>query len=492
MGRDILEQDFSADDYESFNHRIHDQLDELHHVISKPDFGTGELYIGAELEIYLINANQQVSPVNLELLTLLKDNQFQAELNKYNIELNLQAVKAKGKPFSKLTQEIITKFVHLNDQAAKLDSRPIAIGILPTLKEQHLSNDYMTSLGRYKVLARELSKLRGQPFHIKIDGDEPIDFKTSELCAEGANTSFQVHLMTKKDKFADIFNAAQLTLPMSLSIAANSGIFLGNCAWDETRVALFKQSTDNRIPDCNNWREPARVTFGHGWVRKGAWELFSETVNLYQPIMPELFTAKKLKVGENPELSELDFHMGTTWPWNRPIYSPSGKGHVRIEFRALPAGPTALDMTANAAFTIGMAVGLSSKIEQYLSRIPFQFAQYNFYRAAKNGLDATILWPQNYQNKPVEMPIRNVIDEMLLVANDGLNDLGVDREERDKYLQIIQQRLSANVTGGSWAKKTLMHLRKSYSNELACQKLLEIYYQHQLSGQPISKWERRW
>ena len=492
MGRDISEQDFSADDYEKFNHRIHDQLDELNQVMSKPEFGTGELYIGAELEIYLINSQQQVSPVNLELLDLLDDQQFQAELNKYNIELNLQAVKAKGRPFSKLTQEIITKFVHLNTQAKKLATRPIAIGILPTLQEQHLSNEYMTGLGRYKILARELSKLRGQPFHIKIDGEEPIDFHTSELCAEGANTSFQVHLMTQKDRFADTFNAAQLTLPMSLAIAANSGVFLGNCAWDETRVALFKQSTDNRTPDCNNWREPARATFGHGWVRKGAWELFSETVNLYQPIMPELFTSTKHDQHENPELAELDFHMGTTWPWNRPIYSPAGKGHVRIEFRALPAGPSALDMAANAAFTIGMAVGLSSKIEQYLSRIPFQFAQYNFYRAAKNGLDATILWPQNYQNKPVEMPIRNVIDEMLLVANDGLTELGVDREERDKYLQIIQKRLSAGVTGGSWAKQTLKHLRKSHPNDKACEKMLEIYYQHQLSGQPISEWEQCW
>ncbi|GAA6170576.1 hypothetical protein NBRC116592_02460 [Colwellia sp. KU-HH00111] len=492
MGREITEQDFTADAYDEFNHRIHDQLDQLNKVMTQPDFDTGELYIGAELEIYLMDAQQQVSPVNLELLSLLDDNQFQAELNKYNIELNLQAVKAKGKPFSKLTQEIITKFVHLNTEAAKLGARPVAIGILPTLQEQHLSNDYMTNLGRYKLLARELSKLRGAPFHIKIDGDEPINFHTSQVCAEGANTSFQVHLMTAKDKFADIFNAAQLTLPMSLAIAANSGVFLGNCAWDETRIALFKQSTDNRIPDNNNWREPARVTFGHGWVRKGAWELFSETVNLYQPIMPELFEAKTLKPGENPELAELDFHMGTTWPWNRPIYSPAGKGHIRIEFRALPAGPSALDMAANAAFTIGMAVGLAPRIEQYLSRIPFQFAHYNFYRAAKNGLDATILWPQNYQNKPVEVPIRSIIEDMLLVANDGLTSLGVDREERDKYLTIIKQRLAANITGGSWAKQTLKHLRNTLSNDKACEKMLAMYYQNQLSGLPLSEWEQCW
>ncbi len=509
MGRDIVEKNYSVDDYANFNHKIHDQLDTLKQVIAQPNFGRGETLIGAELEIYLIDNQHQVSPINLEVLSKLNDQQFQSELNKYNIELNLLPVKAAGKPFSQLTQEILTKFVHLNNITQKFNSRPVAIGILPTLKEQHLSKQYMTELGRYKLLARELSKLRAEPFHIKIDGDEPIDFHTSEVCAEGANTSFQVHLMTNKDNFANTFNAAQLSLPMSLAISANSGVFLGKCAWDETRVALFKQSTDNRIPDHNNWREPARVTFGHGWVRKGAWELFSETVNLYQPIMPEFFDqklfdqklfAKKSVDGNkndktdlnNPELAELNFHMGTTWPWNRPIYSPNGNGHVRIEFRALPAGPTALDMTANAAFTIGMAAGLAPKVEQYLSRLPFQYAEYNFYRAAKNGLDATILWPQNYQNKPVEVPIKNVIDDMLLVANDGLSSLGVELEERDKYLQIIQNRLSTGITGGSWAKQTLRYLRQSLTNDQACAKLLEIYYQNQLAGHPISEWERCW
>lgn len=490
MGRNVVKHYYTADDYLNFNRKIHDQLDTLKQVIAKPNFGNEEIHIGAELEIYLIDDQYQASPVNLELLSILNDEQFQAELNKYNIELNLSPVKAAGKPFSQLAQELLTKYVQLNAAAAKLSTRPVAIGILPTLKEQHLSNDYMTDMERYRLLARELNRLRGEPFHIKIDGDEPINFHTSEVCAEGANTSFQVHLMTAKDKFADTFNAAQLSLPMSLAIAANSGVFLGNCAWDETRVALFKQSTDSRMPDNNNWREPARVTFGHGWVRKGPWELFSETVNLYEPIIPEIFEQKEYP--HHPELAELNFHMGTTWPWNRPIYSPAGNGHVRIEFRALPAGPTALDMAANAAFTIGMAVGLSPKIEQYMSRIPFEFANYNFYRAAKNGLDATILWPQNYQNKPVEVPIKNVIDDMLLVANDGLSSLGVASEERDQYLNIIQKRLSTGVTGGAWAKNTLRHLRKSMPNEQACKKLLEIYYANQLEGHPISEWQRCW
>ena len=85
MGREILEKDYCAEDYVNFNHKIHDQLDTLKQVIDKPSFGLGEAFIGAELEIYLIDSQHQASPINLKLLEKLNDVQFQSELNKYNI-----------------------------------------------------------------------------------------------------------------------------------------------------------------------------------------------------------------------------------------------------------------------------------------------------------------------------------------------------------------------------------------------------------------------
>ena len=81
---------------------------------------------------------------------------------------------------------------------------------------------------------------------------------------------------------------------------------------------------------------------------------------------------------------------------------------------------------------------------------------------------------------------------MLVVANDGLNSIGVERAERDKYLQIIQRRLSSGITGGRWAKNTLKHLRKSLNNDQACAAMLETYYRNQLVGHPISEWDRCW
>ena len=156
---------------------------------------------------------------------MLQDDQFQPELNQFNLELNLTPVKAAGDPFSQITKEMLTKFNYLWSIAEQIKTRPLAVGILPTLQEKHLSNEYVTNLWRYQILCRELPKQRGEPFHIKIEGkEESVDFFTPEACVEGANTSFQVQLMTNKDKFANTFNAAQMTVPMALSISANSGL----------------------------------------------------------------------------------------------------------------------------------------------------------------------------------------------------------------------------------------------------------------------------
>ena len=491
MGRELDEREYSADDYDKFNRRIHDQVDILKEVINRPNFGSGERMIGAELEIYLIDDASSVSPVNLEVLNKLDDPSFTTELNKYNLEANFDPVKAAGRPFNALTRDMLGKFHTLCAAAEEYDTRPLAIGILPTLKNHHLTKKYMTDMGRYRLLNRELLKLRGEPFHIKIEGsEEKVEFKTPEICVEGANTSLQIHLMTHPDEFARCYNAAQLTLPMALGVSCNSGVMFGNCLWDETRVVLFKQSTDNRIKQSKDWRQPSRVTFGHGWMRESAWEIFAESVNLFEPIFPELFDVTDYE--ETPELAELTLHMGSIWHWNRAIYSNIGDGHLRIEFRALPAGPTALDMAANAAFSIGMTLGLADRIDEYMSRIPFRFAEYNFYQAAKFGMDASILWPQKYQNKPVEVPLKNIIDDMLRTADDGLAKINVDRSERDKFLNIIQRRLVTNVNGARWTKQTLRHLRKSMNHDEACAEMLNRYFNHQIGGQPVSEWEQCW
>ncbi|HFB64594.1 MAG TPA: hypothetical protein ENJ60_03550 [Aeromonadales bacterium] len=495
MGGKVEEKEYSQKEYLDFQTKLYQELGVLKQLIKRESFDTDPLMMGAELEMYLVDNEGYVSPNNQQLLDEIDDDQFQPELNRYNLELNLSPVSIKGRPFTKLKNEIRQKVDKLQQLASQYETRIVPVGILPTLNESFFSSDYITDCPRYHMLSRQLLNLKGDKFEVDIDGDEPVRFCCDDVTVEGANTSFQVHLMVGKNNFANIYNAAQLTLSIVTALSANSPILLGNRVWDETRIALFKQSIDIRCDDKIEYREPARVTYGHGWVRKDAWQLFAESVSLYPVLFPQVSEEDPLKIfnqGKNPQLSELSLHMGTLWPWNRAVYGKQGHGHIRMEFRAIPAGPTSLDMCANAAFAIGLAVGLQQNIDDLISVIPFRFAEYNFYRAAKHGVKARILWQHKDEIRLVERNIMDVAKELLPVAHEGLKSLGVDDEERIKFLNIIQKRIDTSITGARWQKETLKYFEQKYEKDQACREMVKLYIDNTESCVPVAEWPRPW
>ena len=289
------------------------------------------------------------------------------------------------------------------------------IGILPTLTMDQLQDGWLTDLPRYHALTAGLKRIRQDSVQIRIDGDEPLDAEFETCSVEGANTSFQVHLRVDPDRFADCYNAAQLATPLALAVGANSPFLMGHSLWDETRIALFKQAVDTRRHR-NEWRRMARVPFGHGWVRKGALELFEEACHLYRIIIPVYTDEDDLAIvrdGGIPALAELRLHQGTIWNWNRPVYDAAAGGHLRIEFRALPSGPTPIDMMATAAYLVGLTIGLSHGMERLMPAFPFRYADYNFYRSAQSSLGATLLWPTLENTSPREVSTPTTADASL-------------------------------------------------------------------------------
>jgi len=495
MGVAVEDKEYTSEDYSNFKNKLYLQLAALKKIISQEKFDSDPIFIGAELEMYLIDEQGYVSASNEILLAELNDKQFQTELNKYNMELNLSAVAVEGKPFSALLNEIRSKVSVVQKIAAKHHIRVVPVGILPTLQEAHLSGKYITDFPRYRQLSKQLLRLKGDKFQVNIDGEEPVSFCCDDVTVEGANTSFQVHLMVGKDQFAKTFNAAQMTLSLVTAMGANSPILLGNRVWDETRISLFKQSVDIRNFNNHEWRQPARVSYGHGWVRKDAYELYTEAVSLFEPLFPQLTdedTEAVMAQGDNPELAELNLHMGTIWPWNRAVYSSKGNGHIRIEFRAIPAGPTSEDMCANAAFAIGLATGLRDDVENLMCVVPFRFAEYNFYRAAQLGIDAKILWPHKNGHHLTERPILEVVKEMLPIAAKGLTMLGVDEDEQKHFLGVIEQRMNNKMTGAGWQKECLRFFEKELSKEQACREMVKLYVDNTETCLPVAEWPQPW
>ena len=492
MGIEIDTTSFAEDDYRVFSSRLEENLDALGQLLADPAFGRGPRSLGAELEMYIVDAQGRPLYANQEILADAQDPSLTLELNRYNLEYNLSPYPLDASPFASTEREVLAKLERIRAVAANHGGRIVPIGILPTLRETDFGPHCITDRKRYHALVQQLIKRRGDRFRIDINGEDPLKLDMADITLEGANTSFQVHYRVEPAAFADTFNAIQLMTPLALAIGANSPTLFGHRLWHETRIPLFKQSIDTRHADRYSWNEPARVNFGQGWARRGAQELFREVTSIYPPLLPICAArspAQELASGEVPSLSELRLHQSTVWLWNRPIYDDAEGGHLRIEMRALPAGPTAVDMVANSAFLIGLAEGIRPRINELLPGLPFSKAEYNFYRAAQHGLDAKLLWPDARQSGYREQPVTQIIDQLLPVAREGLDVIGISAAESERYLGVIRQRLQRRQTGAVWQRKMLAALKQDMPREAALRELLEIFMGHSEANIPVAEWQ---
>jgi hypothetical protein len=182
-------------------------------------------------------------------------------------------------------------------------------------------------------------------------------------------------------------------------------------------------------------------------------------------------------------------HQGTIWRWNRAVYDHSHGGHLRIELRALPAGPTPLDMAANAAFLIGLTAGLAPKVRALLPGLPFSIAEWNFYRAAQAGVDARIAWPGGRAPSPVERPVSELALELLPIAEAGLESLGVDDHEATRLLRVIRERVLSRQTGARWMRRGLDRARQVHGMPGALADVVEGYVARAATGRPVHEWD---
>ena len=490
MGPSIKTTEFAPEEFERFAAKVRTDLKALTRLLNRPGFGEGASSIGAEVEFYIVNPALRVQPINTEIAARVQDPQLTVELNRFNLEYNLSPQAFKGSPFARTEQELLSAIQRINQHAASLDGELVPIGILPTLRQSDMGAKAMTDEPRYHALSKALIQQRGEPFSIHIGGNDVINLEADDVYMEGANTSFQLHWRVPAHRFADYFNAVQLVTPVVLALASNSPSLFGHHLWDETRIALFKQSIDSRSPNHKTWRHPPRVYYGNGWTRS-AWELFAASASLYPPIIPLMSEEDPMAVidrGDVPKLAELRLHQGTTWPWNRAIYDHTEGGHLRIEIRSMPAGPTAADMCANGLFIIGAALAVLDDIHHLTSILPFHYTEHNFYRAAKYGVGAEIIWPHKNQVQLQDTPLLNVARDLLPRARDALAQTAVDESEIHRLLGIIEGRIETAMSGARWQRQITESLFKSLSPDEAFQTMLSLYMANQKTNTPLHEW----
>ena len=167
-----------------------------------------------------------------------------------------------------------------------------------------------------------------------------------------------------------------------------------------------------------------RVWFGERWITS-IFDLFEENVRYFPSLLPIVDDEDPVEVldrGDVPQLGELRLHNGTIYRWNRPVYDVvRGRPHLRVENRCLPAGPTVVDVLANAAFYYGLVKVLAEADRPVWSQMSFAAAEENFHNGARHGIDAKIYWPGIGEVPATELVLRH----LLPLAHRGLEEWGV-------------------------------------------------------------------
>lgn len=485
--------DLSGDQRRRYMRQVLRDLRGLERMLSEGKFERGVSRIGAEQEMFLVDATFGCAPMALETLVRLGDPaHYTTELGRFNLELNADPQPLAGKGLAQLERQLGELYGNIQKRCAEIGIQPVMVGILPTIEQSDLGLDNIVPNPRYLTINRVMNAARGEAYDLSIKGIDELMLKHDSIMFEACNASFQVHLqVAEPERFAHFYDIAQLLLAPTLAVATNSPTLFGKRLWAETRIALFEQSCDIRAPSHHLRERTARVNFGKGWVRSSVLDIFKENVMRFRPLVgteEEEDALATLDAGKIPELRALRLHNGTIYRWNRACYgiSENGKPHLRIELRCLPAGPTIVDEVANAAFWLGLMTELGATIEDLPSRLEFDLAQANFYAAARDGLTARFTWLDG--EEVVAQPF--VADRLLPLAEAGLARAGVDDADAKKYLGIVDRRVRSLRTGSRWMLQSLagMQSKGSHGERLAA--LVSATIDRQKSGKPVSEWER--
>ncbi|MFN2556989.1 MAG: glutamate--cysteine ligase [Nitriliruptorales bacterium] len=489
MGEEVELVRFTPEHRQRYREKVRRCVEVLRHMVEQDRFEPHRDRIGLELEIYLVDRDGTPMMINTEVLSRIESAAFQTELAQFNIEFNLPPHEVEARVFRTLEDELNGCLGHALKRAAELHARIVIVGILPTLRDLHVTQENLTRNPRYQLLNEQILAARGENLQIDIAGAERLTLSASSIALESASTSMQLHMQVGPHWFARYWNAAAAISAPLLAVGCNSPFLLGRQLWHETRIALFEQSTDTRTAELAAQGVRPRVWFGERWI-DGVVDLFEENARYFPALLPIIDDEDPFEVLERdgtPRLRELTLLNGTIWRWNRPVYAvANGQAHLRLENRVLPAGPSVVDAIANAVFYYGLLRSVAAEEAPISERLSFNVASDNFFAAARDGILAELLWPGREPLPASELVLRH----LLPLAHDGLEGWNIDELDRAHYLGIIEGRCLSRRTGASWQVATFRHLheRCGLARHDALLEMTRRYLELMEANEPVHTW----
>jgi hypothetical protein len=470
MSQEIGTAHFTPADLVEFRARLRAETELLATWIAEGILASGPKTGGYELEGWLVGPDLRPRPCAGELLARLGNPQVIHEVATFNLEINGQPQALQGRSLSRMAEELTATWAGAQAVGTALGARLVMIGILPTLREADLVIANMTPSNRFPILnAQILAQHQGQPLQLHIQGQDRLEITRQDVMATATTTSFQIHLKISPAESARVYNLSKIISAPLVAVSANSPYLFGLDLWRETRIPVYEQTTSV------TWSSRSdRTSFGHRYAQGSVLECFQANLRDFPVYLPELL--------DEPveSLAHLRLHNGSIWRWNRPVvgFDPDGTPHLRIEHRPLSAGPTILDVVANAALYFGVIQSLLQEPQPPEASLPCPVARANFYRAAQLGLDARLQWLGGRVATAREI----IASDLLPRARWGLRHLGFEPGEIARWLGILEGRVRTGQTGAEWQRAYIAR----HGPDMTA--LVGAYLERQQSGRPVHDW----
>jgi CBS domain-containing protein len=143
-----------------------------------------------------------------------------------------------------------------------------------------------------------------------------------------------------------------------------------------------------------------------------------------------------------------------------------------------------LDEVANAAFFFGLMAAVTEELGDVASVMDFADAKANFFAAARGGLRTKFTW---IGGESVTAPDL-ILQRLLPMAREGLAEAGCDEGDAERFLGVVEQRVTGDTTGSSWMLRSLNAMGDGATPDLRLRALVDTVIKRQREDLPVHEW----
>ncbi|HEX4728670.1 MAG TPA: hypothetical protein VH298_12780, partial [Jatrophihabitans sp.] len=166
MGEDVESTEFTGQDRQRYRAKVRRCLDVFARMLTESKFDFERPMTGLEIEFNLIDSRHDPAMKNTDVLTAIANPDFQTELGRFNIEINVRPRELSGDSSTELESDLRASLNDAEERARTQGAHIVMIGILPTLTPEHLTGAAITTNPRYELINEQIFAARGEDLHI--------------------------------------------------------------------------------------------------------------------------------------------------------------------------------------------------------------------------------------------------------------------------------------------------------------------------------------